>query len=476
MMSARQRADPDTAMTTSAVMTSTIRVLLVDDEEAFRSATARRLRLRDLEVVEACDGEQAEALLREHRPDVVVCDLKMPRVDGLSLLQRALPHHPATAWLILTGQASVETAVNGLKLGAADYLQKPIDAETLETHIRRVYEQTRSAREVEAARRALQGGVTQFGIVGRSVHVAQTYEFINKAARSDQPVLITGESGTGKELIARGVHECSDRAARPFVTVSCAALSEALLANELFGHVEGAYAGAVGTKQGLFEVADGGTLFIDEIADLSMQNEAAVLRILETGQFRRLGDVRDRVVDVRLAAATVRELPEMVERQAFRGDLYYRLNVLPWRTAPLRDRREDLPLLTQFFIDRHSQRTGRAKGLSPEATVVLQAHDWPGNIRELCNVLERAASLCDQDLIKASDLKLGLSHGVATADGVSNMLDDVEREHIQRVLEAHHGNKLATAKALGISRMKLYRKLERYGMGQGPPTPLSILA
>ncbi len=452
-------------MSTAEVTTDrSVHVLLVDDEGSFRRATAKRLRLRGLKVSEAADGDEADAFLSETVPDVVVCDLKMPNMDGLSLIRKRIQDLPSTAWIILTGQGSVSTAVSGMKLGAADYLQKPVDAEHLERHIMQAYEQNRPARLLAEVRRQLHDGTMKFGMVGQSQHVKDTYEFIVKAARSEQPVLVTGESGTGKELVARGIHEQSDRSSRPFVTINCAALSDTLLANELFGHVEGAYTGAVGTKLGLFEVADAGTLFIDEIGDMLPQNQAAVLRVIDTGQFRRLGETRERAVDVRIVTATLRNLPEMVEKQAFREDLFYRLNVLPWHLAPLNERQEDIALLIQHFLDRHGRRSGESKRLSPEAMVALQAYDWPGNIREMANVIERAATLCDDYTIKVGDLKLGLTPGVATADGMSNRLGDIEREHVLRVLTANSGNKVATAKALGISRMKLYRMLEQYGI------------
>ena len=441
-----------------------IRVLLVDDEASFRTATAKRLRLRGLHVCEAADGEEADRILNDTAPDVVVCDLKMPNLDGLSLIRKRIQGFPATAWIILTGQASVSTAVSGMKLGAADYLQKPVDAEELEQRIVQAYEQNKPARLLQEVRRQLDDGSTRFGIVGKSPHVRHTYEFIVKAARSDQPVLITGDSGTGKELVARGIHEQNDRSTRPFVTINCAALSDNLLANELFGHVQGAYTGAMGTKLGLFEVADGGTMFIDEIGDMSPQNQAAVLRVIETGQFRRLGETKERVVDVRIIAATLQNLPEMTEKRAFREDLYYRLNVLPWHLMPMTDRREDIPLLIQHFLDRHARRSGEARRLSPEAMVALQAYHWPGNVREMANVIERAGTLCDDFTIQVGDLKLGLDRGVATAQGMSSLLTDVEREHVIRVLQAHAGNKVASAKALGISRMKLYRMLEQFGL------------
>jgi DNA-binding NtrC family response regulator len=389
----------------------------------------------------------------------------MPTMDGMSLLRRQVAQHPHIGWIILTGQASVETAVEGLKLGAAEYLQKPIDAELLAEHIRAAYARHAPARLMKALRDMLSDGTIRHGIVGQSPHVQESYEFIRKAAASDLPVLITGESGTGKELVARAIHEESDRRARPFVAINCAALSDQLLSNELFGHVEGAYTGAAGTKQGLFEVADQGTLFIDEIGDMSMANQAAVLRVIESGEFRRLGDTRERAVDVRIVAATLRNLPDMAVQHAFREDLYYRLNVLPFHLAPLRERREDIPLLMQTFLDRHCRRCGQSKCVSPAALKCLQSHDWPGNIRELANVVERAALMCDGLTIEPSDLQLGMAAGVATAEGMSSRLVDIEREHILRVLEAHGGNKQAAARALGVSRMKLYRKLEQYGSG-----------
>ncbi len=463
MPPAKETDSEASMMSTKPATEHTIHVLLVDDEESFRTATAKRLRLRGLQISEAADGEQADAFLSDEVPDVVICDLKMPNMDGMSLLRKRIQDFPATAWIILTGQASVDTAIVGMKLGAADYLQKPVDGEDLEQAVLHAYDKNSPARLLAEIRTQLHDGTTRFGIIGKSQHVQDTYEFIVKAARSDQPVLITGQSGTGKELVARGVHEQSDRATRPFVTINCASLSDTLLANDLFGHVEGAYTGAAGTKQGLFEVADGGTLFVDEIGDMSLPNQAAMLRVIETGQFRRLGETKERCVDVRVVAATLRDLPEMAEKQSFREDLFFRLNVLPWSLLPVSERREDIPLLIQHFLERHGGRTGAPKRLSPDAMVALQAYDWPGNIREMANIIERAATFCDDYNIQAADLQFGLKKGVATADGVSSRLNDVERDHVLRVFDANGRNKVATAKALGISRMKLYRMLEQYG-------------
>lgn len=447
-----------------AISSGPIRVLLVDDQDAFRDATAKRLELRGFQVSQAVDGVQADHLLRENVPDVVVCDLKMPNMDGISLMRKRIQDFPATAWIILTGQATVETAISGLKLGAAEYLQKPIDVEDLERYIRSTYERGAAARMLASVRQQLRDGSMKFGIVGRSPHLAETYEFIYKSAKSSQPVLIAGESGTGKELVARGIHEHSDQKARPFVVFNCSAVERDMQANELFGHVEGAYEGASGNKLGLVEVADGGTLFVDEIGDLSLENQAALLGLMESGQFRRLGDNKDRVVDIRVIASSEHDLSDMIEQESFRKDLFYRLNALPFELAPLRDRREDVPLLIQHFLDRHERRSGEPKRLAPEAMVALESYDWPGNVREVANVIERAATLCDDFTIRPADLKLRLPSGVATADGFSNRLDDVERQHVLSVLESHGGNKVATAKELGVSRMKLYRKLEQYGI------------
>ncbi len=463
MMPAGTRTDPKVEMG-STTPHSSISVLLVDDEQAFRTATARRLALRGFTVTEAADGQQADGMVQEHPPDVVVCDLKMPNLDGLSLMRRRITSSPATAWIVLTGQASVDSAVTSLKLGAVEYLQKPIDVDRLELCIRQAYERHRPSRLMAQLDRCRGDGAARFGLVGISSHIRETCEFVARAAHSERSVLITGESGTGKELVARGIHKQSDRASRPFVTVNCAALSEGLLATELCGHVEGADGGAVGTKLGLFEVANCGSLFIDEIGDMSLPNQSIVLRVIETGQFRRLGDSRDRVVDVRIIAATVHDLPEMIRSHSFRADLCQRLSVLPWHLLPVRERPEDIPLLVHHFLHAHGQRSGQPKRLSPEAFVALQSYGWPGNVREIANVLERAAAGCDDYSIQAQDLELGLAAGVPTPHGMSHMLCDIEREHILRVLEAHGGNKLATAKALGISRMKLYRKLEHYGL------------
>jgi DNA-binding NtrC family response regulator len=439
-----------------------IRVLLVDDEIGFRDATARRLQLRGFQVIQAGDGADGDAIMADDPPDVVVCDLKMPGTDGLTLMRRRIAERASVAWIILTGQASVDTAIEGIKLGAFEYLRKPIDVEDLERHIRAAFESNAPARTLAAIRANDVDG--RHGIVGRSEHVEQVRMFLRKASTSHQPVLLTGESGTGKEVVARAIHEESDRRARPFVTFNGAALSDDLQAAELLGHVQSDDNGAVGNKIGLLEMASGGTLFIDEISDLTLANQAKLLRVMDTGELVRLGDARERTVDVRIVAATFRNLDQMVAEDSFTKDLLHRISVLPFGMQPLREHAVDIPPLIQHFLDRHGRRTGMPKRLAPEALVALQAHSWPGNIRELANTIERAATLCDDFTIRGADLQIGLQHGIPTSSGVSSRLADIEQAHILCVLDAHGGNKQAAARALGISRMKLYRKLEQYGV------------
>ena len=453
-----------------------LRLLVVEDEASYRELLARQLQKRG-HAVEAV-GSAEEALALSGEPDVVLCDISLPGLTGIELIERLRARDPSTQCIVLTGQGSIQTAIEAMKLGAYHYFEKPVKLQELELYVQGAGEKRRALREnLDSRELRRRERVPTF--VGTAPCVEEVRRLIERVAGSDAPVLIEGETGTGKDLVARAVHEASPRRERPFVAVNCGALSETLLENELFGHVAGAFTGATQEQRGLFEVADGGTLFIDEVAEMSLEIQKKFLRVLEEGDFRRLGESLTRHADVRVVAATNRRLEERVAEGAFRQDLYYRLAVLSIRTPPLREHPEDLALLVEELLERARARHGRAPvTVEPRALEALRRYPWPGNVRELRNVLERALVLCPGSAIRLEDCR-GIGEApargatpsqplprptlppvTASADGDQSLLE-LERAHVQKVLEEAEGNKTLAAKRLGISLRSLYRKLER---------------
>jgi len=445
------------------------RVLVADDEETSRSGLGLLLTTLGYEVECAADGEDAMARARAFRPAVVIADLVMPGIDGLGLLKAVRAELPHAVVILLTGHASIETAVEAMKEGAYDYLTKPIEPRRLRALLEKAVEKAEVVREVTVLRRQLQE-VRGLGLLmGTSPLMREVYRLIDQAAPTPAPVLITGETGTGKELVARTIHDLSSRAKQPFVAVNCSAIPETLLESELFGHEKGAFTGAMDRRAGYFELADAGTIFLDEITEMSPGLQAKYLRTLQDGVVRRLGGKNEVKVDVRVIAATNREPLRAVKDGAFREDLYYRLNVLAITLPPLRRRREDLPLLVDAFIKEFNDKYDKSVKMLDDAGMrLLMQHDWPGNVRELRNTIERAVVQSEGDRIGASVLPFAepapppAERSDAVVLPIGTKLDLAERELILRTLEANHRNKTRAAEILGVTPKTLHNKLQRY--------------
>jgi two-component system response regulator AtoC len=439
-------------------------ILVVDDEETVRDSLARWLEEDGYRVDTAPDGQAALAKLAEQAYVILLVDLKMPGIDGLQVLAQARTMQPDAAVIIMTAYATVDTAVQAMKQGAYDYLVKPFEPEELSLMVGKLTNQEALRRENVLLRKALKRQFEFKDLVSKSPKMEAVFELARTAAKSNSTVLILGESGTGKEVLAKAIHAESPRREGPFVGVSCAALTESLLEGELFGHEKGAFTGAVGSARGKFELAAGGTLFLDEIGDISPKLQLDLLRVLDAREFRRVGGSQLIKTDVRIIAATNRDLKKLVESGAFREDLYYRLNVIPVTLPPLRERKEDIPRLVEKILDdlRFEMRKP-LEGVSAEALEILIAYDWPGNIREFRNVLERGVVLARGPILTPLELELAppASPPGTTAD-VADSLRDVERRHIVATLKQHTWNITRSAKALGIDRVTLYNKIKRY--------------
>ncbi len=449
-------------------------LLAVDDEPAVLGVIDRLARTIGFDVVAASNGREALALLARERAAVVLVDLGMPDIGGLDVLRAIRAGDPGCRVILMTGNASIDSAIEAIKLGAMDYLSKPFDLGRLQQLLASVHEQIERRGALLTAESRLARQLEFCGMIGRSGVMLDLFDRIRRFAPHVRTALVTGETGTGKELVARALHATGPRAAHKFVTVNCSAVVESLFESELFGHVRGAFTGAVDHKAGLFEAADGGTLFLDEIGELPLAAQAKLLRVLETGEVQRVGGVETRQVDVRIVAATNRDLRTEAASGRFRGDLFYRLSVIELHVTPLRDRREDIPYLIAAFVRQFSGRFGKSiAGPTPAAERLLLTAPWPGNVRELRNTIER---IC----IVTEDRFFGERETLAAIEPSSgppapapapvirrrdpNLLADAEREHILRVLSSTSGNKKAAAQLLGVSRRALYRKLERLGI------------
>jgi DNA-binding NtrC family response regulator len=444
------------------------RILVVEDERNSREGLERFLR-RDYEVVLAENGLQALEILDQRAVDIVLSDVRMPGMDGMTLLRRVLARSPQPLFILLTAYGSIENAVEATKLGAYDFLTKPVNLPHLELKLK----QALRSRGLEVENRELHTQLDQrFGmenIIGQSAPMQEVFETIQQVSPSSATVLLEGESGTGKELVAHAVHRLSPRAQGPFVPVHCAALSANLLESELFGHERGAFTGARERRPGRFERADGGTLFLDEIGEIDPSIQVKLLRVLEERQFERVGGQETLEVDVRLIAATNRDLRAMVDEGTFREDLYYRLYVVAIRMPPLRERTGDIPLLIRHFLEAFSRQNGKHfDGITPDALDLLTGHDWPGNIRELRNVVERMVVMARGGKLTVRDVPLAVREGggrsgAPRAASALN-LQDSERTLIVRALKATAGNRTEAARQLGISRRTLHRKLNEYDL------------
>ncbi len=440
------------------------RILVVDDEEIVRESLCGWLEKDGYTLGTAADGPSAIARVKAEPWSILLVDLKMPGMDGLQVLEEARKIQPAATAVIMTAYATVDTAVSAMKMGAFDYLVKPFDPEELSLMIEKIVTQQALLRENLLLRKVLKREYRFRDLLSKSPAMQAVFELARTAARSNSTILVLGESGTGKEVLARAIHLESPRSEAAFVAVSCAALTETLLESELFGHEKGAFTGAVARRKGKFEAADGGTLFLDEIGDVSPKLQLDLLRVLEDRRFFRVGGSEAISVDVRIIAATNRDLKKAAEDGRFREDLYYRLNVIPIRIPALRERREDIPLLVDHFLERlGAEMARRVEGVSADAMGVLMAHDWPGNVRELRNVLERGIVVAQGNVIQAADL--GLTPGTVAPpllDNGASSLEEVERRHICAVLHQSGGNVSHAARILGIERATLYNTMKKY--------------
>ncbi len=443
-----------------------MRVLIVDDDEALRGLLARELTRSGHRVAQAASGAECLSRIREEEPDVALLDLMLPDEPGIEVLRRLRADRPSVEVVVLTAHGTIDTALAAMKLGAYDYLRKPCHLQELEITLARAHERRRLGEQNARLKDVLSGRELP-ELVGSGQAFEELRRLVAKVAASDSTALIRGETGTGKELIARSIHHLSARRDEPFVVVDCAALHENLLQSELFGHEQGAFTGASRRKHGLFEAADGGTVFLDEVADVSPAVQAALLRVLESSTFRHLGGTREVRVDVRLVAATNHALERLMEEGKFRRDLYFRLSAIHLEIPPLRQRRHDIPVLVEHFVSQHNARYGTRKRISPAAAKVLAAYSWPGNVRQLRHVVERSAVLADSDVIEPADLPAEVHLGEAdlgldAGPGPGIRLAEIERRHIARVLREVRGHRARAALLLGISERNLYRKIREY--------------
>jgi len=449
------------------------RVLIVEDEAGIRLALSGLLRREGYEIAQASDGREAETLLRASAYDLVLTDLALGSgPSGLDVLKCAREVSPDCPVVMITAHGNEKIAVEAMRLGAEDYVPKPFDNDEIRLVVRRALERTQLARENRLLRERVEREYGLAGIVGGGPAMKRVFETLRKVAPTDLTVLIRGESGTGKELVAQALHELSPRRERPFVAVNCAAIARELVESELFGHERGAFTGADARRAGRFEAANGGTLFLDEIGDMAPATQAKVLRVLQEKRFERLGGTTPIEVDVRIVAATHRNLEAEVAAGRFREDLYYRLRVVDVALPPLRERREDLPALAQRLLAQLGDRQARApKALTPAALTALARHAWPGNVRELRNALERAAVLSEGEAIDAGDLQLDAGASAPPDDpslsfgeAKRRATEDFERAYLLRALRAHGGNVSRTADAIGMVRQSLQQKMRELGL------------
>ena len=454
-------------------------ILVVDDEEAIVSSLSSILQDEGYEVSVAKTGGEALKTYMADPPDLMLLDIWMPDMDGLETLRRIREVVPTAQVMVMSGHGSIETAVKAIKLGAYDYIEKPLSLENVTLRVKHALEQYRLEEENRSLRTKVQ---RKFELVGQSPAMQQLRQLIDTAGPTNSRVLVGGENGTGKELVARAIHVQSPRADRPFVAVNCAAIPETLIESELFGHEKGSFSGATSMKRGQFEQADGGTLFLDEIGDMSLNTQAKVLRALQEQQFTRVGGTKLLKVDVRVLAASNKDLLKEIEKGTFREDLYYRLNVVPIVVPPLRERREDIPLLIRHFMKVHAEEQGlRTKEVTPEAMTVFQQYEWPGNIRELRNLIERLMIMVPGNVIDGvqatTSLQVKPPGAVSAAlsvpsqpaanplftqpfDSLRDARNAFEKEYIARKLREHHWNISRTAEDLKIERSHLHRKIK----------------
>ncbi len=459
-----------------------VRFLIVDDHQSIRKLCMTVGASVGFDCLEAESAEAALARLETESPDIILADLMMPNMSGLEFLPRVKELLPRTEIAIMTGHGSIETAVQAMKLGAYDYITKPFRIEELKLLLQRMAEKVNLVAENQFLRDRVSTEMELNGIVGSSSKIQDVMRMVARLKDTRTPVLITGESGTGKELVARAIHFRGLLSKKPFVAVDCGSLVPTLIESELFGYEKGAFTGAVRSKQGLFQAAHGGTIFLDEIGELSQELQAKLLRVLQEKEVRPVGSNQNIKVDVRVIAATNRDLEAAQKEGKFRRDLYFRLNVVTLHLPPLRERRSDITPLVHYFLDRFAP--GKPISLSPAAAKCMWQYDWPGNVRELENCIERAVALGTQETIELHDLPPAVRQNQESPDleptelaadepSANTDLEEIERDTIQRVFEQVHGDKARARKMLGISRATLYRKLKRYNIGSSKSASVS---
>lgn len=457
-------------------MSSQANILVIDDEESMRDSCRQTLERSTHgglfqaahKVKVAQDGVTGLGLLEKESFDLVILDLKMPGLSGMAVLDRIRHEYPGIVVIVITGYATIESAVEAIRSGAYDFLPKPFTPDALRAIVARALDRRTLAFENILLRDELEASFGSEVIIGQSEAMKKVEDVVRKVSPTDTTVLICGESGTGKELVARAIHRHSSRNNKPFVVVDCGSLVESLFESELFGHVKGSFTGATATKYGRLELANGGTVFFDEIGNISINIQTKLLRVLQERQITKVGSSQVIDVDVRVVAATNKDLHEAAQTGAFRDDLFYRLSVVPITLAPLRERRGDIPLLAEHFLRKYNQKRKKTvRAISDRAMKALVEYDWPGNVRELENAIERAVVLTENDVIEPSDLLYyGLSVEMPSGSDTASprRLDDVEKQHIARMLKRYGGHRGRTADILGIDRKTLRSKLRRYGL------------
>jgi len=457
------------------------RILIVDDEEIVRTSISDCLKKDGYEIVSVEDGYKALEKVNDEDWDLALVDLKMPGIDGLQVLRKINAVNPRIAVIIITAYATVESAVAAMKEGAVDYIMKPFTADELHIRIDKALEKSRLVTENIYLRQELTDKYKFSNIISKSKAMQEVFNLIEKVAPTDSTILIRGESGTGKELIARAIHHNSLRKDGKFIAVDCGALPETLLESELFGHVKGSFTGAIVTKRGLLEVANGGTFFLDEIGDLSAGIQSKLLRVFQEKEFRQVGGIKNIKVDVRLIAATNKDLEKMIKEGKFRDDLFYRLNIVPIYIPPLKERKEDIPLLVHYFLEIYNKkRSKNIKGVSPEAMNLLMEFDWPGNIRELENIIERLAIMCDSEIIEAEQLPIHI-RGKRVCFNITtpktneelkkikkqiraNAVENVEKAFLIDALKRNDWNISKAARDVGVKRQNFQALMRKYNI------------
>jgi len=447
------------------------KILIVEDEKSLREVLRILLEEEGYDTESAVDGMEATEMIQQDIYDIVITDLKMPRADGFEVLRKVKEVSPSTNVIMITAFGTTESTIEAMKLGAYEFIHKPFKIDEIRLVVNKAFERKRLSDELSVLREKVQTSYRLENIIGKSPRMQELFRLIPKIAQSSSTVLITGESGSGKELVAAALHNLSPRKGKNFVAINCTTFPEGLLESELFGHVKGAFTGAVSNKQGLFEIADGGTIFLDEIAEMPISLQAKLLRVLESGTFRRVGGVADITVDVRVISATNRDLSDTIAAGGFREDLFYRLKVVPVHLPPLRERTEDIPLFLEHFLARFSP---DKKEFSPECLRLLMKYPWKGNVRELENMVERIVLLTDRNMILPDDLPEEVFAEVnpSTAlpgigdEGIDleKVVEEIEKNYLNKALAKTNGNKTDAAKMLNLSFRSFRHRLKKYGI------------